>query len=54
VIDDDAANRHRFTLSTPGLGSLLGSYALPGRQRGPGVVGEHRVGRHLAEMADGS
>jgi hypothetical protein len=51
VIDDDAANRHRFTLSTPGLGSLLsGSDALTGRLRGPGVAREHRVGRHLVLM----
>jgi hypothetical protein len=40
VIDDDAANRHWFTLSTPGLGSLLsGSHALTGRLRGPGLQG---------------
>src|SRR4029450_12922822 len=37
VIDDDAANCHWFTLSTPGLGSLLsGSHTLTGRLRGRG------------------
>jgi hypothetical protein len=36
VIDDDATNRHRFKLSTPGLGSpVSGSHALAGRLRGP-------------------
>jgi hypothetical protein len=40
MIDDDAANRHWFTLSTPGLGSLLSrSHALTGRLRGPGLQG---------------
>jgi hypothetical protein len=40
VIDDDAANRHWFTLSTPGLWSLLsGSHALTGRLRGLGLQG---------------
>jgi hypothetical protein len=40
VIDDDAANRHWFTLSRPGLGSLLpGSHAPTGRLRGPGLQG---------------
>jgi hypothetical protein len=52
VIDDDAANRHWFTLSNAGPGvatvGKLRAYWMAARA---GVAREHRVGGHLAVMA---
>ena len=54
VIDDDAANRHSFTLSTPAWGSYYREATRLLDSCAAGVAMEHRAERHLAVMRLGS